>query len=509
MTASVFISYSRKDGTYVDALAAHLKGNGVPVWYDFEVDTGDVFATKIQRAIDDCVAFVLVATPSSVSSTWVQREFRRAVRLGKPVLPLLREHCDTPLEIEGIDVEDVTDGGMPGSRYVRQLTGMVATAAVNLCVAEWEHAIGPPRSPVMTEASSALTPRGFYRPCTRGTVCWTPIAGAQAILQGISHYFDQRGRYEGRLGFPAGGEHEAATSRQGTDGVYQRFEERRDYPDDIVDRWVNGERGGATVYWSRLHGAHATWGGIGEHYERLGGTGSRLGFPVSDEDELEPTHRGTRGWMQRFEGGSLYWSESTGAITVWGAVESYFDSRGATGGRLGFPLSAELEGAVSPQGTRGVYQRFERTWEYPPDVLTGWGEGERGGATIYWSEEYGAHATGGGIGVRYEREGGPGGFLGYPTSDSVRVASTDGEAQRSYQEFEGGTVYWTSSTDTVTVAGPVVDLLRLDRSVEQSLGFPTTAEASGGFAQQGRVQFFEHGVVTIKDGIAEAWSRPG
>ena len=115
----VFVSYSRTDREYVTALASHLEAHGVRVWYDFEIDTGERFGERIQAAIDGCDAFVVVLTPESVRSPWVKRELARAVRLEKPIWPLMLEPCDIPLEVDGLHHEDVTGARLPDLRVLR------------------------------------------------------------------------------------------------------------------------------------------------------------------------------------------------------------------------------------------------------------------------------------------------------------------------------------------------------------------------------------------------------
>src|SRR5262249_14228661 len=125
----IFISYSRADRAYVSRLAAHLATVGIPVWYDFEVETGERFSQEIQQAIDECAAFVVVLTPASVASEWVRREISRAVRKDKRILPLLLSPCDTPIELERMQQEDVTDGQMPAPRCIAYLRGLVSPPA--------------------------------------------------------------------------------------------------------------------------------------------------------------------------------------------------------------------------------------------------------------------------------------------------------------------------------------------------------------------------------------------
>jgi hypothetical protein len=121
VTGYVFISYSRTDRAYVDELAAHLRSRGVQVWYDFAVESGDSFGERIQHAIDGCAAFLVVLSPASVNSAWVRREIARATRSGKSMHPLLRHACDVPIELDGVQHEDVTRGQLPSDRFVETL----------------------------------------------------------------------------------------------------------------------------------------------------------------------------------------------------------------------------------------------------------------------------------------------------------------------------------------------------------------------------------------------------
>ena len=100
--ARVFISYSSLDRGWVEQLAADLRTNSVEVWFDvWEMLPGDSLTQKIGAAILDNDYFVVVLSPHSVSSEWVQREL--GVALNKEfrernvlVIPALLEDCSIP-----------------------------------------------------------------------------------------------------------------------------------------------------------------------------------------------------------------------------------------------------------------------------------------------------------------------------------------------------------------------------------------------------------------------------
>ena len=181
-----------------------------------------------------------------------------------------------------------------------------------------------------------------------------------------------------RLGPSTSSEMEATPSELGTTGLVQRFAGGKDDPV------------GASVYWSQRYGAYPVWGGIARCYEGFGGTGSRLGFPISSELSAVASSQGTTGQVQRFEGngdGANLWDEPNqvligvstynsrhGAYATWGSIGRCYEHLYGTTSRLGFPVSPEQETHPSSRG-RTARQRFERgeitcEWGSDPVVHT-------------------------------------------------------------------------------------------------------------------------------------------
>ena len=78
--AGVFLSYSHKDRGFVEQLARDLRANGVTPWYDrWEMLPGDSLVAKIGTALLKNDYFVIILSPNSVSSQWVQRELAAAL----------------------------------------------------------------------------------------------------------------------------------------------------------------------------------------------------------------------------------------------------------------------------------------------------------------------------------------------------------------------------------------------------------------------------------------------
>ncbi|MEV6431314.1 esterase [Nocardia sp. NPDC051463] len=67
------------------------------------------------------------------------------------------------------------------------------------------------------------------------------------------------------------------------------------------------------------------------------------------------------------------------------------------------------------------------------------------GGTIYWSKDTGSHIVWGEIRKAWEDNGGANGKLGYPTSDEKDIAGGGKES-----DFSGGTITWADGKTTVT-----------------------------------------------------------
>jgi hypothetical protein len=99
----VFISYSHSDRDFARRIAADLAGWGVRVWWDqWALRVGDSISRKIEEGITGAGWLVVVLSPDSVASAWVQRELSAALmkeldRRDVFVLPLLHRDCEIPL----------------------------------------------------------------------------------------------------------------------------------------------------------------------------------------------------------------------------------------------------------------------------------------------------------------------------------------------------------------------------------------------------------------------------
>jgi TolB protein len=106
--AQVFISYSRKDLSFVDQLAADLKNAGVDVWYDVSgLRGGSRWRFEIENAIRNSQFSIFVLSPDSVASEWVEREFLFSSNLRRKLIPLMYRSCELPLNYLNLNYIDV------------------------------------------------------------------------------------------------------------------------------------------------------------------------------------------------------------------------------------------------------------------------------------------------------------------------------------------------------------------------------------------------------------------
>lgn len=222
---------------------------------------------------------------------------------------------------------------------------------------------------------------------------------------------------------------------------------------------------GVAIYWTPSTGAHVVRGAIKAHYDGLGAEGGLLRYPLTDE-------RGTPdgiGRYNHFQGqdGSIYWSPGTGAWEVHGAIRAKWAALGWEAGILGYPTGDETAAASGG----GRYNTFQR-------------------ALLYWSPGTGAHEVHGAIAQRWTALGRDAGPLGFPATDELTTPDRIGR----YNHFgAGGSVYWSPRSGAWEVYGAIRvrwSGLGWERSY---LGYPTSGEFD---VPGGRRTDFQGGFIT-------------
>jgi formylglycine-generating enzyme required for sulfatase activity len=113
----IFISYSHKDTVYAHGLAKTLYDDGFEIWIDERLDYGSQWPQEIQKQLDSCSAFIVIMSPRSFASEWVQSELQRAKRKNIPIFPLLLEGDEPWLSVESTQYFDVRGNVFPDSKF--------------------------------------------------------------------------------------------------------------------------------------------------------------------------------------------------------------------------------------------------------------------------------------------------------------------------------------------------------------------------------------------------------
>lgn len=174
---------------------------------------------------------------------------------------------------------------------------------------------------------------------------------------------------------------------------------------------------GGSIYWSEDHGAVLVYGRIGAEWASWNWERGFLGLPVKDPED-KPGYS-----SQQFEGGKIYWSNKTDAHAIYGMILDKFEKAGVE--KWGLPLKAEGD----TQDMRGRYQNFEfSTLYYKWETEEAFGVKDR-------------------ILKAYKLVGYEVGKLGYPISDEVEV--DNGVIK---QRFENGHIEVTLASGDVEIS---------------------------------------------------------
>ena len=107
----IFISYSRKDISFVRKLAGDLETAGYDVWWDVsDLRGGDDWLRLIPAAIESSDHFIVVLSPNAVTSDWVKREYTQAISLRKKIIPIMVTRSSVPFALNTLNYIDFTSG---------------------------------------------------------------------------------------------------------------------------------------------------------------------------------------------------------------------------------------------------------------------------------------------------------------------------------------------------------------------------------------------------------------
>jgi hypothetical protein len=135
---------------------------------------------------------------------------------------------------------------------------------------------------------------------------------------------------------------------------------------------------GGAIYWTdktcahEVHGAIFQWRGVADRtkgiyaeWQALGLSTGLLGYPVTDET-VTPDGIGR---YNHFQNGSIYWSPTTGAHEVHGAIRGEWARRGWEQSSLGYPVSDET-GEPDGSGRVSVFEHGAVHWNRSTGKIT-------------------------------------------------------------------------------------------------------------------------------------------
>jgi LGFP repeat len=179
-------------------------------------------------------------------------------------------------------------------------------------------------------------------PFAQGCIYWLPATGAVPVLGRMYLDYELIGEGSHAIGMPV------AEVESISGGKVQRFQAGKMYL----------RNGGSNAF--EVHGAILT------KYEAAGGPG-RFGFPISHESDVR-RDTSNIGKVSEFERCTIYWSPSTPASIIYGAIRDRY--RGAPSvageggplGDLGFPTSDESDIPGAAGARHNTFQNGSILW---------------------------------------------------------------------------------------------------------------------------------------------------
>ena len=107
-TLTIFLSYFRHDEAKARALVSALENHGFTVWWDGLIDGGSAYAERIQEALTNAAAVVVLWSKGSVQSHWVLDEAAFA-RDHNRLIPVCIDGTDQPLGFRQLQCISLTN----------------------------------------------------------------------------------------------------------------------------------------------------------------------------------------------------------------------------------------------------------------------------------------------------------------------------------------------------------------------------------------------------------------
>jgi non-canonical purine NTP pyrophosphatase (RdgB/HAM1 family) len=117
----IFISYAHDDSARLVDIQRALDIH--EVWIDHRLSVGQEWWNEIEHQIAACNCFMLLVSSRAMASEYCQKEFETAVKLGKPVAPVMVEPMEIPAKLGKYQVINLVDGVTP-ENTIKMLNGL-------------------------------------------------------------------------------------------------------------------------------------------------------------------------------------------------------------------------------------------------------------------------------------------------------------------------------------------------------------------------------------------------
>jgi hypothetical protein len=197
--SDIFFSYDDQDRPRVEPIVAALEAQGLSVWWDHRIATGDSFAAVIERELDASSCVVVAWSHTSVRSDWVRAEADKAWKRQK-LVPVLLDRVEPPMPFGQVQAANLVEWHEQGHEGFGKL------------LADLRQRIRKPAVPSQP-VPSAPTARSWKTVAAAvivllaaGVVGWTWLRPASTGADGASAASDvtARGHWQAQVTYPDG-----------------------------------------------------------------------------------------------------------------------------------------------------------------------------------------------------------------------------------------------------------------------------------------------------------------
>lgn len=181
MSGHVFISHASENRDEANAIVALIEAKGMTAWIaPRDVRPGFDYSEELQRALENCAAFVVLVTAEANTSPYVRAETEMAFSNQKPMLPVrLGDVAAGPGLAFFLKIRHWTDAWGPQreaalARLVLELQTLTGTAP------SWAPKAGPSAAPAPAESPPAESPPPAAAPPSPMPVAPPPLARPSA-----------------------------------------------------------------------------------------------------------------------------------------------------------------------------------------------------------------------------------------------------------------------------------------------------------------------------------------